>query len=192
MDVGGGERGGSPRNPVLMGQVPFGTGWNHAVFPYRSQSTGKHYVFAGDEAARSGNFSPDPEVGTGTPGYEAEPDRWRGWVHILEWDPVGDLAPRLVARYEVPEAGSHNIWVEDDIMYVAFYNGGLRVVDVSGELLGDLYRQGRELGRFLPYDAEGLVPNAPQVWGAQPFKGHVFFTDYNSGLWVVRLEEPGE
>jgi hypothetical protein len=187
VDVGGGDKGGSPRSPVMMGKVPFDTGWNHAVFPYRSATTGKHYVFAGDEAARSGNFSPIPEVGTGTPGYESEPDRWRGWIHVLEWDPVGDAAPKLVARYEVPEAGSHNIWVEGDVMYVAFYNGGLRVVDVSGELLGDLYRQGREIGRFLPYDPEGLVANAPQVWGAQPFKGHVFFTDYNSGLWAVRI-----
>lgn len=188
VDVGGGGLGGSPRNPVMMGQLPFDTGWNHAVFPYRSESTGRHYVFAGDEAARSGRFSPEPEVGTGTPGYEREPDRWRGWIHILEWEPGSDAEPRLVGRYEVPEAGSHNIWVENDVMYVAFYNGGLRVVDVSGELLGDLYRQGREIARFLPFDAEGLVPNAPQVWGAQPFKGHVFFTDYNSGLWAVRID----
>ncbi len=192
VDVGGGDQGGSPRNPVMMGKVPFDTGWNHAVYPYRSTSTGKHYVFAGDEAARSGSFSPKPEIGTGTPGYKDEPNRWRGWIHVLEWDPSSDAEPRLVARYEVPEAGSHNIWVEDDVMYVAFYNGGLRVVDVSGELLGDLYRQGREIGRFLPYDAEGFVPNAPQVWGAQPFKGHVFFTDYNSGLWAVRVGEPGQ
>ncbi|NKB87226.1 MAG: hypothetical protein GKS06_03270 [Acidobacteria bacterium] len=187
VDVGGGDAGGSPRNPVMMDRVPFDTGWNHAVFPYRSNSTGKHYVFAGDEAARSGRFSPKPEVGTGTPGYENEPNRWRGWIHILEWDPTAGTEPHLVARYEVPEAGSHNIWVEDDLMYVAFYNGGLRVVDVSGELLGDLYRQGREVGRFLPYDSDGLVANAPQVWGAQPYKGHVFFSDYNSGLWAVRI-----
>ncbi len=188
VDVGGGGLGGSPRNPVMMGQMPFDTGWNHAVFPYRSESTGRHYVFAGDEAARSGRFSPEPEIGTGTPGYEQEPDRWRGWIHILEWEPGSDAEPRLVGRYAVPEAGSHNIWVEDDVMYVAFYNGGLRVVDVSGELLGDLYRQGREIARFLPFDPEGFVPNAPQVWGAQPFKGHVFFSDYNSGLWAVRIE----
>jgi len=25
------------------------------------------------------------------------------------------------------------------------------------------------------------------VWGAQPFKGHVFFSDTNSGLWSVKL-----
>ena len=191
VDVGGAGRGGTPQEPRLIGQFPFPTGWNHTVYPYRSVSTGKFYIFAGDEAARSGpNFSPEPAVGTGTPGYENEPHRWRGWIHILEWDEDFESPPRLVARYEVPEAGSHNVWVEDDVMYVAFYNGGLRVVDVSGELLGNLYRQGREIARFLPLDPEGFVPNAAQVFGAQPHKGTIFFSDMNSGLWAVRLGEP--
>ena len=190
VDVGGGGRGGSPTNPVKMGSHPFPTGWNHAIYPYQSVSTGKFYIFAGDEAARTGRFSPRSEIGTGTPGYEGESARWRGWIHILSWDPGGE--PEIVARYEVPEAGSHNIWIEDDIMYVAFYNGGLRVVDVSGELMGNLYRQGREIARFLPFDPEGFVPNSPQVWGAQPHKGVIFFSDYNSGLWAVRLKEPEE
>ena len=190
IDVGGAGRGGSPQDPRLVGQFPFPTGWNHAVYPYRSVSTGKFYIFAGDEAARSGpNYSPQAAVGTGTPGYENEPHRWRGWIHILEWDEHFESPPRLVGRYEVPEAGSHNIWVEDDVMYVGFYNGGLRVVDVSGELLGNLYRQGREIARFLPLDPEGFVPNAPQVFGAQPHKGTIFFSDMNSGLWAVRLGE---
>ena len=194
IDVGGADRGGSPRDPRLIGQFPFPTGWNHAVYPYRSVSTGKFYIFAGDEAARTGpNYSPQAAVGTGTPGYENEPHRWRGWIHILEWDERFESPPRLVGRYEVPEAGSHNIWVEDDVMYVGFYNGGLRVVDVSGELLGNLYRQGREIARFLPLDPEGFVPNAPQVFGAQPHKGTIFFSDMNSGLWAVRLgDTPGE
>lgn len=188
VDVGGGGKGGSPRNPVQMGQFKFPTGWNHAVYPFTSASTGKKYVLAGDEAARTGSFSPTPERGSGTPGYAGEPDRWRGWIHILEWKDEGE--PELVARYEVPEAGSHNIWVEDDIMYVAFYNGGLRVVDMSGDLLGNLYRQGREIAHFLPFDPKGFTPNAPQVWGAQPHKGNIFFSDYNSGLWVVKLSDP--
>jgi hypothetical protein len=188
VDVGGGGKGGSPRNPVMMGQYKFPTGWNHAVYPYRSASTGKMYVLAGDEAARTGSFSPTPERGSGTPGYDREPNRWRGWIHILEWKEEGE--PELVARYEVPEAGSHNIWVEDDVMYVAFYNGGLRIVDLSGELMGNLYRQGREIAHFLPFDPQGFTPNAPQVWGAQPHKGNIFFSDYNSGLWVVKLSEP--
>ena len=32
------------------------------------------------------------------------------------------------------------------------------------------------------------VVNSPMAWGPQPFKGHVFVSDLNSGLWVVRLE----
>ncbi len=185
VDVGGGGLDGTPRHPVEMGSFAFPTGWNHAVYPYRSQSTGKFYIFAGDEAARSGRFSPTVERGLGTPGYNGEPNHWRGWIHIVSWN--DGESPEIVARYEVPEAGSHNIWVEDDLMYVAFYNGGLRVVDVSGELMGDLYRQGREIARFLPFDPEGFTPNAPQVWGAQPHKGVIFFSDINSGLWAVRL-----
>jgi hypothetical protein len=97
-----------------------------------------------------------------------------------------------VARFEVPEAGSHNLWVEDDTLYAAFYNGGLRIVDLSGELMGDLYRQGREIASFLPKHREAFVPNESMVWGAQPHKGVIFLSDWNSGLWALRLEPKEE
>ncbi len=181
VDVGGGGRGGTPERPVELGRYAYPNGWNHAAFPYRSKSTGRFYLFAGDEAYPYGGLANDAE--------DAQlPFRTAGWIHIIDWSDWDN--PREVARYQVPEAGSHNIWVEDDVMYVGFYYpGGLRVVDVSGELMGDLYRQGREIARFVPFDPEGFAPNAPFVWGPQPYKGHIFFTDYNSGLWAVRLEE---
>ena len=181
VDVGGGGRGGTPERPVELGRYAYPNGWNHAAFPYRSQSTGKFYLFAGDEAYPYGGLANDAE--------DAQlPFRTAGWIHVIDWSDWDN--PQEVARYQVPEAGSHNIWVEDDIMYVGFYYpGGLRVVDVSGELMGDLYRQGREIARFVPFDPEGFAPNAPFVWGPQPYKGSIFFTDYNSGLWAVRLEE---
>ncbi len=180
VDVGGGGQGGSPNNPVLLGSYAYPSGWNHAAFPYWSESAGKFYMFAGDEAGRRGN----------TPGYEGEAERMNGWIHIIEWDEWGE--PREVARYEVPESGSHNLWVEDDILYIGYYQGGLRVVDVSGELLGDLYRQGREIGYFLAYDPMGFVENAPMAWGPQPYKGNIFFADHDSGLWAVRIKEEDE
>jgi len=183
VDVGGGGKGGSPRNPVILGSYAYPGDWNHAAVPYVSKSTGKRYVFAGDEAARGRPGR--PEFSEGTPGYENEPERFKGWIHIIEWDDWAN--PKEVARYEVPEAGTHNIWVEDDILYVGYYAGGLRVVDVSGELMGDLYRQGREIAYFKTLDPEGFVPNAPLVWGAQPYKGNIFFVDGHSGLWAVRL-----
>ena len=178
VDVGGGGRGGTPERPVELGRYAHPSGWNHAAFPYRSQSTGKFYVFAGDESFPYGGFNGE---------QGGSPSRAAGWIHVIDWSDWDD--PHEVARFQVPEAGSHNLWIEDDIMYVAFYNGGLRVVDISGELMGDLYRQGREIAMFVPGDPKGFVANAPFVWGPQPFKGHIFFTDWNTGLWAVKLVE---
>ena len=90
-----------------------------------------------------------------------------------------------------PRRGAHNIWVEDDRLYVAYYQGGLRVVDVSGELRGDLYRQGREIAWFpTGHPARETGANSPDAWGPQPYLGNIFVSDMNSGLWVVRLEPP--
>ena len=177
VDVGGGGKGGTPELPVELGRYTYPSGWNHAAFPYKSQSTGKFYVFAGDEAFPYGGLNQDEA---------SEPSRAAGWIHIIDWSDWNN--PHEVARYQVPEAGSHNLWVEDDVLYVAFYNGGLRVVDVSGELMGDLYKQGREIAMFVPFDAKGFIANAPFVWGPQPYKGNIFFTDWNTGLWAVQLE----
>ena len=135
-----------PERPVELGRYAYPSGWNHAAFPYRSQSTGKFYLFAGDEAYPYGGLG-------GANDSEARrlPFRAAGWIHVIDWSDWDN--PREVARYQVPEAGTHNFWVEDDILYVGFYYpGGLRVVDVSGDLMGDLYRQGREIARFVPFD----------------------------------------
>ena len=177
VDIGGGGRGGTPDMPVELGRYTYPSGWNHAAFPYRSQSTGTFYLFAADEAFPYGGFN-------GQQG--STPSRAAGWVHVIDWSDWDN--PQEVARYQVPEAGTHNLWVEDDVMYVAFYNGGLRVVDVSGELVGDLYKQGREIAMFVPHDPEGFIANAPFVWGPQPYKGNIFFSDWNTGLWAVRLQ----
>ena len=42
------------------------------------------------------------------------------------------------------------------------------MVNGSGELLGNLYTRG-------------------MAWSAMPFKGRIFFSDTNSGLWSARL-----
>ncbi len=174
VDVGGGGQGGAPNNPVMLGSTPYPSGWNHAAFPYRSQSTGKFLMIGGDEAFPYQLIEGD-----------RAPRRAAGWIHIFEWDEWD--APKEVARYQVPEAGTHNLWVEDDILYIAYYNGGLRVVDLSGELRGDLYRQGREIAMFRPMDPGSVKPNTPFVWGPQPYKGHIFLADNSSGLWAVKL-----
>ena len=175
VDVGYGVAGGSPSNPKLMSSYAYPNGRNHAAFPYRSPQTGKSYVIGGDEWFPFGLSTKD------------KPTYPRGWMHFIDFSDLKN--PKEVARYQVPEAGTHNLWVKDDIMYAAYYNGGLRLVDISGDLMGNLYDQGREIAWFLPTDPEGYVPNAPMVWGPQPHKGHIFFSDWNTGLWAVKLVE---
>lgn len=191
VDVGNGRWGGTIENPVFVTNVPYPVGRTHAAFPYFQESTGRFYLFLGDEimtrrgaAWGAAGLPTIPERG-GLPGAT------RGYYHIIDFtDPEN---PRDVARYEVPEFGTHNLWVEDDVLYAAYYEGGLRVVDVSGELLGNLADQGREIAVFKPYDPNGFVSNAPMVWGPQPYKGNIFISDFNSGLWSVRLRpKPGD
>jgi hypothetical protein len=194
VDVGNGEWGGSIENPVFVTAVPYPVGATHAAFPYLQESTGNFYLFLGDEisggrnqawAGEGADNQPyDPETGTG--GVQG---RMSGYLHIIDFtDPEN---PRDVARYEVPQAGAHNVWVEDDVLYQAYYKGGLRVVDVSGELMGDLGRQGREIAIYKPQDPAGFLANQVSVWGGQPYKGHVFFSDMNSGLWSAKLAPKG-
>jgi hypothetical protein len=175
-DVGNGMAGGSPSNPQKISSYAYPSGWNHAAFPYWDEETGKFYVIAGDEAFPNGLYVDD------------QPTIPAGWIHFIDFTDMQN--PKEVARYQVPEAGTHNFWVEGDTLYVAYYNGGLRVVDISGRLMGNLYEQGREIAHFVPYDPEGRIPNAPMTWGPQPHKGHIFISDWNSGLWALELQQP--
>ena len=185
VDVGNGRWGGAVDNPVFVAALPYPVGRTHAAFPYFQESTGKFYLFLGDEimnrqgAAWSGAGLDRIPARGGTPSVTS------GYLHVIDFtDPEN---PKDVARYEVPEFGTHNIWVEDDVLYQAYYEGGLRVVDVSGELMGNLAEQGREMSVYKSFAPDGYAANAPMVWGGQPHKGHVFFSDFNSGLWAVKV-----
>ena len=169
---------GSFKNPVKLGSYAYPSGWNHAAFPFKSKSTGDFYVIGGDESFPNGiNIDDKPTIPA-------------GWMHFVKFEDGWD-SPKEVARYQVPEAGTHNMWVKGDTLYVAYYNAGLRIVDISGKLMGNLYEQGREIAKHIPTHHEGRVPNAPMAWGPQPYKGYIFMSDWNSGLWAYKLvEEP--
>lgn len=189
LDVGNGMAGGSPENPKLVSQYHFnhyelyGDGWlagTHSVFRY------KNYLFVGDEVF---------------PAIFSLEDRdripVRAICHVMD---VSDLKhPKEVAQYEAPEGGSHNFWAANEMLYEGYYSGGARVLDISGELRGDLYRQGREIARFWTGDAKGYRPNLPFTWGGQPcsvtcdsplLNGLMYFNDIHSGLWITKLGEP--
>ena len=76
-----------------------------------------------------------------------------GYVHIV--DATDPMNMKKVGRYHLEDYGAHDIIVENDVLYQAYYDGGVRVVDVSGELLGNLAEQRREIAVFKPYRPEG-------------------------------------
>ncbi len=173
LDVGAGIAGGTPTAPRFVSQYnyqyrlgPETYGNSHHAIRYGD------YVFVGDEIFSCFDCLNGP----------------RGYVHVID---VSDVTnPREVAFYQVPEAGVHNMWAEDDKLYVGYYQAGLRVLDISGELRGDLYRQGREIAVFMTEDAEGTRPYSTDTWGAQPYKGRIFASDPASGLWIVEIQPP--
>jgi len=167
LDVGGLNRGGTAEKPVFVSKFAYPIGNTHNVWRDRN------YLFIGDEIF-------------GCPQCINGP---RGYVHVVDLSDIDH--PVEVGKYEVPEAGAHNMWAEGGKLYIAYYNGGLRIVDITGELRGDLYRQGRQIGYFHTANDKGYVPNEPMAWGPQPFKGNIFVSDMNSGLWVVKLDEKG-
>src|SRR5271156_4619352 len=180
LDVGNGMKGGSPEHPQLVSQFKYnhfelyGNGWlagTHTTFRY------KNYVFVGDEVFPS-TFDLESK----------ERIPVRGVLHVMD---VTDIEhPREVAIYEVPEGGMHNVWADNDMLFAGDYAGGGRVVDISGELRGNLYQQGREIARIWTADPDGYRPNLPFTWGAQPANGLIYFNDIHTGIWIAKLGKP--
>jgi hypothetical protein len=138
------------------------------------------YVFVGDEV-----FSAKPVAG-GVLGL----GRAYGRLHVVD---VSDLQnPREVAWYEPKDGGVHNVWVAGDTLYLGDYQGGLRVLDISGQLRGDLMQQGREIAHVHTGDKNGSIPNTANAWGAIYRNGYIYVPDINSGLWIVKVENKSE
>ncbi|MFL5577034.1 MAG: LVIVD repeat-containing protein [Gemmatimonadaceae bacterium] len=173
-DVGGAGRGGTPANPIQLGNVHTVGGDVHNVWWFHDPVTGsKRYAFVGEEGPAS-LFS-----------------RASGDVHVVD---VSDLAnPREVAFYHVEGAGTHNFSMDEErgILYAAFYNAGVRALDARGDLASctagqkdangrcDLARMGREL-------ASGLTDRGPVfVWGVQREGSFVYASDMLNGIWKL-------
>jgi hypothetical protein len=150
LDVGNGVAGGTPNGPVEVSRLQL-SGETHNAWYW--PATG--YVFVGEE-----DF--------GTPGI----------MHVVD---ASDLRnPIQVATFRVVgQTPPHNFWLDEDraILYAAWYEKGLRAVDVSGVLLGELDRQGREIADI----RTGVRTWAPQLHG-----GLVYLSDMDEGLAIVQ------
>ncbi len=177
LDVGKGIKGGSPAHPVMVSQYQY----NHAELYPPLYIAGTHAVFVAGKYAFVGD-----EVLPGTADIFAhDPFPTRGRLHVID---LSDLShPREVAWYDGGEFGVHNLWVENELLYIGAYTGGLRVLDVSGELLGDLKAEGREIGSLYTGAPDGFRVNMPLAWSAIPSRGYIFVSDINTGLWVAKV-----
>ena len=109
-----------------------------------------------------------------------------GIMHVVD---ASDLSvPVEVASFSVTGITPHNFWVDEagGILYMAWYETGIRALDVSGRLLGELDRQGREYAA-LQYDGAGsgcASGSGTCNWAPQLHNGLIYLSDMNSGLWV--------
>lgn len=189
LDVGNGIKGGSPTAPKLVSQFKYNLNEEYARVDqlyglgYRGTHTawraGK-YVFVGDEVYASRTST----------GLKDGNDLTWGKLHVID---VSDIEhPRKVAWYEPTDGGVHNVWVVGDTLYLGNYQGGARVLDVSGELKGDLLRQGREISWIFTADSMGAKARVPFAWGVVVKNGVMFVPDINSGLWIMKVEPKQE
>ncbi|MEQ1692143.1 MAG: Ig-like domain-containing protein, partial [Gemmatimonas sp.] len=158
VDVGNGKYGGTIEKPKLINT--FGINSGHEIYPYFQKSTGRMYLFLGDEEMnRRGRVWEGTQYQLGSqtvaPPKGGIAQTSGGYTHIV--DVTDPMNPRKVGRYHLEDYGSHDIIVEDDVMYQAYYDGGVRVVDVSGELMGNLADQRREIAVFKPYDPDAYT-----------------------------------
>jgi hypothetical protein len=168
-DVGNGIRSGSPAVPVEVGRLltsddgVAGGAAVHNGWWFHNPVTGeKRYLFIGQE-------------GPGAIGTQSSGD-----IHVVD---VSNLAsPVEVAFFHLDGAGTHNFWMDEDrqILYAAYYNGGVVALDVSGTLAGDL--SSRLIARIAPGGAGDTY-----VWGVQLSGGSLYAIDMLSGLWQLRV-----
>jgi hypothetical protein len=178
-DVGGGGRGGSPSNPVPISCIGTVGGSVHNMWWFHDPAAAaRRYLFVGEEGPASFfSFS-------------------SGDIHVVD---IADIDnPREVAFYSVQSAGTHNFWMDEarGVLYAAYYNGGVRALDVRGDLSACTSAQrapdGRcNLGLMGREIATGLTGGqSVSIWSVQYSCGFVYASDMLNGLWKLQLVTP--
>jgi hypothetical protein len=188
LDIGNGIKGGTPAKPKIVSQFKYDL---DALYKTRVETeAGAGYIRGTHTAWRHGKYVFiadevfDPlEVQAALGGRVG---RAYGRLQVVD---VSDVTrPKSVAYYEPEFGGVHNVWVTGDTLYMGAYNSGFHAFDISGELKGDLQKQGREIAHFQPQSASGKIPNATMTWGVVVKNNLIFLNDMNSGLWIVKME----
>ncbi len=191
LDIGNGMRGGSPSNPQLVSQFKYDL---DSLYRQVADNSGPGFIRGTHTAWRHGQyvFLADEVFGLDAAQalFQSRPSRAYGRLHVIDVSQIDH--PKEVAWYEPEYGGVHNVWVAGDTLYMGAYNAGFRAFDISGELRGDLRAQAREIANVEPADAGGFIPNSPMTWGVVVKNGLAYVNDFNTGLFIVRLEPKRE
>ena len=106
-----------------------------------------------------------------------------GRVHVVQLD-NNLFRYQYVASYSLGTGDPpHNFWVDEAnaILFVGWYDHGLRAIDVQGALLGALERQGREFATATAIGPPG------GIWAPQLHHGTVFASEMEVGLRSFRF-----
>ncbi len=177
LDVGAGIRDGTVQRPALVSE-----------YTYRVRLDGKEW----GNTLEVRRWRDWVLLADGIDGCDSCIDGPRGGVHIID---VADIErPRESAWFRVPEAGARDLQIDPrtERLTAAFGTGGLRLVDLSGELRGDLYVQGRETYAAPTGAWMNETPSRSLARGARILKQAVFVADMYAGLRVFRVEPEEE
>ena len=165
-DVGDGRAGGSPTTPRLVSSIvtsangiPGGPAVHNSWWFHNPVTGEKRYLFIGQE-------------GPSTLGVDASGD-----IHIVD---VSNLAsPVEVGFIRVAGAGAHNFWMDEarQVLYAAYYNGGVIAVDVSGTLAGDMSQRIIAQSR--------MAGDETYTWGVMLAGNTLYATDMGTGFWAL-------
>lgn len=168
VDVGNGVAGGSPTDPREVSRIGFGAYSVHNAWYWPAAG----YVFVGDEFSASA-------LGVGI-------------VKVVD---ISDpSSPREVASFHAVGDSPHNFWLDESrgILYAAWYSNGVYAIDVTGELLGRLDLQGRQITNSRYNGSSGCDFTSPATtnrtctWAPQLHNGRVYVSDLDAGLKVLQ------
>ena len=170
-----GAQGGSPAAPRSIAKVQTKGGQVHNIWWYQDAVTGsKKYVFIGEE-------------GPGVIGSSSIGD-----VHVVDITTL--TAPVEVAAYNRAGAGTHNFSVDETngLLYAAYYNAGVRVLDIRGDLgtctAAQKFADGRcDLG-LMGREKANFVGSGPiYIWGVYWTPTALYASDMLNGLWKASV-----
>jgi hypothetical protein len=176
-DIGGGGRGGTPSNPALISNILTVNGNVHNLWWFHNPNGEKKYVFVGEEGP-----------GSVTGGSSS------GDIHVVDISDI--MVPREVAFYTVAGAGTHNFVMDEaaGILYAAYYNAGVRALDVTGDLgrceSSARAPDGRCNMALVRREAGfALTDGNPRVsiWGVALSGNNLYASDMLSGIYKLNI-----